>query len=163
MKLPFDICYSQDDKAVEPTHFMKDIFVHLRFIRVQKDTGQLTQPAKKGRELVLRKSHQEFKRYRGNKLDGFLRRDHIRTRCHAKPRLDISVGIGTMCGLNNLAEHVCRLHREIHFDGSNVANDMYMVSLVQFKDDASVSLRTKPNNIHGLCGGSKALVISPKC
>ena len=29
--LTFDICYSGDDKAVEPTHFMKDIFAHLRF------------------------------------------------------------------------------------------------------------------------------------
>lgn len=29
--LRFDICYGQDDKAVEPTHFMKDVFAHLRF------------------------------------------------------------------------------------------------------------------------------------
>ena len=32
MKLSFlTFAYSQDDKAVEPTHFMKDIFAHLRF------------------------------------------------------------------------------------------------------------------------------------
>lgn len=30
-RCPFDIRYIQDDKAVEPTLFMKDIFAHFRF------------------------------------------------------------------------------------------------------------------------------------